>query len=83
MFLLSILRSARLPFPMSFLSVALVSSCTAASALTFDPCEYFVFSETPVLPKPVTWYSLQGSFAHASVDPRHGNLQQVSYFMNT
>ena len=48
----------------------------------FDPSQHFVLTEAPVFSKPVTRYSLQGSLARPSVDPRHGNLQQVSYFVN-
>ncbi len=47
-----------------------------------DPRQHFVLTEAPVLSKPVTWYSLQGSFSRASIYPRHRNLQQLGYFVN-
>ena len=74
---------ARLACSVSATSVALLSSSMLTSALTFDPCQYFVLAETPILPKPVAWQSVPRPFAHSSIDPRHGHLQQPGYFMNS
>src|SRR5205809_197652 len=67
----------------SFLSVIRMSSSMRVSPLGLHPRQHFCLTETPVFSKPVTWYSPQGSLARASVDPRHGHLQQVRHFMNS
>jgi hypothetical protein len=72
---------ARLTGSVSFKSATLLSSGMVTFAMTFDPCQYFVFTEPPVLPKSVARQSLPGPFAHVSVDPGHGHLQQRSYFL--
>jgi hypothetical protein len=60
-----------------------MSSRCVVSPLALDPGHYFVRTETPVLPKAVTWYSLRGSRPRAPIDPRHGYLQQVGYFVDS
>lgn len=74
---------ARLACSASVMSVALESSNMLTSALTFDPCQYFVLAETPILPKPVARQSLPRPFSHSSIDPGHGHLQQAGDFMNS
>jgi len=74
---------ARLACSVSAMSVALLSSSMLTCALTFDPCQYFGLAETPILPKPVARQSPPRPFAHSSVDPGHGHLQQPGYFLNS
>src|SRR5713101_1261732 len=74
---------ARLACSASDMSVALESSNMLTSALTLDPCQYFVLAETPILPKPVARQSLPRPFSHSSIDPGHGHLEQPGYFMNS
>jgi len=60
-----------------------MSSNMRVAPLALDPRQHFGLPETPVLSKPVTWYSPQGSLSRASIDPRHRNLQQLGYFVDS
>ena len=73
---------ARPAFAASLFSVDLVSSSMGISPLRLNPRQHFGLTEAPVFSEPVTRQSLDGSFAHTSVNPRNRNLQHLCHFMD-
>src|SRR5579864_6989983 len=78
--LLSVIRPL---VPASAVSVARMSSSLATSFVTRHPVQHFCLFEPPIFAKAIAWQAFCRSFARTSVDPRHGNLQQVRYFVNS